>query len=1052
MAPECEDDKEYKAIPNQMGTHPDDSCCDTNTVRRIPDELREPKDQVPSEELSHYPGPIVIGNLPVVVECEEPGSMGDTVTHGANERTRNLYFSSFLEITEDVLTYIAVHKLENTIASLIADQLLDAETLRSMTGMRITEAQEFVTRAYEIQQELTNAVLEIAKSELECYWLNTPQEADCPDPEMAQPDQYPEAVVHAEIPAGKFKSFISQEDADRQALEAAKAMLNCFYVNKPFTALCEERPDRPMDVMEHVPNDTAPIYPGRNLRVGTVEVPAGMFTSRTSQEEADRKAMDWGYAQLVCWYPNLIVHADCDDPRARNIGVDPDQEAARDADIYAKTPGQHVTVPYGYYTSDLSTEDATMQAEMFAQSLLQCCYINRPLSLECTSEDVILSTGEKVIFPPAPYPTSPVPFVHVPAGSFTSCVSQEEADAFAAMSVEGTLDCRYCNLPVMPTCVPDWVVDGASRPSGDPDHIDLPLWDGHIENAHHPNTPASTFPLNATRGIQADAVCDSSAQLAQQIADQLAKLPIVSDPTDKAEVCTYYNDEVIIACQAADPYNPDYAETKYNPAEGYWAVNPKTGRPYYFYSMYPVYSVGSPGDGTHPMKSSICLYAPLTSPTPGSYIIVSAGMFSGNGADSKDSLNGQAIGWGMSLISCWVANPETQAFCIAYESAVSVTPDLNEPGILDWDSLCDDLWTLRVKSPQTEAEVPGTEGHLAEWANGSSNPIVITAGKVALKGYISPEQALSIIKQQLYVMATSQVICAWGNNGMTSTVCSNDNVYTGSLGGLNGCICVQHESVNKIYQAVTIGPDTFFSDTQAEANYTAYTVAVNAAFCYTDDWLIYYDCSQALPYSPSPPPPSPSPSPIPPPPPPPPPSSDCDIFFEIEWYEVLPGFYIPVLIPESIVNGDGLELWLGLDWMIVAIEGLDDITSVIEPCHEISITIGVKNLLIATDPWLLYVNCVATLTFKTPCPGYYASSPAYHGGNSGCFYECPNYKACITKEELESIALRQESITTKAKQQTNFLNWENDVAANYEIMSAELTQLQNQLNDLMKQL
>lgn len=997
MTPECEDE-EFKAVPNELGAPQGNECCDTETIRRIPDELREPDGGVPTEpQPLPQPGPVTIGNKPVTVYCEGDYIYGDPVSLPADYRTQNLYFSSVLSITDNVLNYITTHNLEDTITARFRTGTLTAEELRTLTGMTVVQAREFLELAQGIQDNLTSLVREIALSQLDCYWKNFEQMAECPDPLMAHETESPEAVFRAVVPAGQYTSKYSQEDADQKAKDAAESMLNCFYMNDPFTARCHERPNRPDEATEPVPNDMSPIYPGRSLRVGTVEVPANKFKSILSKEDANQKAQDWGYSQLVCWYPNLEIHANCDDPRARNIGVDPNIEPQATADLEKRTYGQIVDIPYGYFTSELSVEVATQEAEQLAESLLQCCFINNPITLKCESEEVIMEDGTKAMVEPAPAPISPMPEVHVPAGTYTSCVSQEEADELAALSVEGMLQCAYCNLPVMPTCVPYWVLDGVKAPADDPEHIDLPLTEGNIGNSTHEYVSAASFPTNATRGYAAGGICATSAQDAQQMAEMLGKLPITGSESSSDESCTYYNDLIIVACASNDPY------TGADGTSGHWGVIPDTGEPYYFYSMY---------------SAGACLYEDMTSPKPGEYIMANAGMFSDQGADKKDELNERAINWAMSMLQCWFTNPDIQAACYGFTTRHS--------------SLCETSWTLSVREVDPSAE-HDPRSYLTSWSNTPERPVTIPEGQILVQGGSEAEAFASIMEEGI-ALARAQVLCMFGNYATSDSTCINTNTYQGSLGG-GGYICARKVTENKVYKSVNIDRMTFIGDSVDAATEAALRIVQHAAFCYTDDYIIYYECSGGMssdtsssdPHSPGFPPDSSEPESSSQLPESFPEGCTLEVFatyrsvgsnkYDIENLHVNLGFGDGRPIPESEYEVEGGGPW--------------------GECEQPTITVRIPG-----------TTCSGSTTLELPCHSS-ASSNLSSTGQENCYYNCPNFQGqkpialdlgfSITKEDVENV-------------QAEFMLWENDAAANYERLSYELSQLERQIQILEAQL
>lgn len=1029
------------AVPTQIGAPQESVPCDVETVKKIPDELREPQGEVLPEPQPLAPRPLLIKSLPVAVPCIDHDTYGDTVTFPEGQKTQNLYFSAILSIKEDVLTYIAKNHLETEIEVRLNAHTITAKQLNSMTGMRNSEAEELIEQANYIQEQLTAAVRAQAEGLLHCYWENNVVvHAECPDPEMAHPEDAADAVFSVDINAGTYQSYISQQDANTKAQAAAEAMLNCFYLNDEFIAKCEERPNRPMDDMEPVPNDEEPIYPGRNLRVGTVVVPAKKFRSTLSKEDANRKAQEWGYAQLVCWYPNLIVDAQCDDPNARDIQVDPAKEPAHDADIHKKKVGQHVYVPYGFFTSDLSTELATQEAEAFAESLLQCCFINKPIDLVCEAQEVFLADGTKgTIYPEEQY--SPMMEVHVAAGEYTSCVSQEEADHFAQLMVEGMLSCRYCNLPVPPSCVPSWVLEGVKNGT-----IDIPLVDGEIKDENHPDgvSPAS-FPLNATRGTPRCTILTPDAQVSQEMAELLGALPVTGE---EGEMCTYYNDEIIVACAAEDPYQGSVIENI--DGEGYWAVQPETGKTYYFYSMYPPHT---------------CLYTRMTIPLPGEYVRVKVGMFAAQGADQKDIVNQRAIVYAMSMLQCWFANPKTEAYCNSGEYA---------------ESLCDTAWSFGDPSL-----IGGPPELLQDWSNTPLRPVVVPEGQIVVTG-MTPESAYSYIYTYTRALILAQIMCVYGNVEVTRD-CTNNFQYHGALLGGKKVCADQRSEITHVHpgsSALTVPAKIFTAYTAENAQALADSILFNINFCSSDDYVVYYECPENPNYNeipdfeapdyPHPPQWNPQFPQIP--------SSsswwfsssepwtspeECTLCFDVTFTaDGEPEINNVTICETGESAGSGFAIAGGGgtyeegDEVTITIEMDPTEPSGCEGCYAHCTGTWTGTAHLGTAGGAAYYGSDGSASLgaegsgdtsntSNTSNGEGSSGGGSSGGagssGSGCYQECPNY----IKAQTILLTQSPELFHTLTR---DFTLWENDVAYIYEELTDELRKLEQQLRELMAQL
>ena len=754
MADDC-DNITFYAPTGKLGKEVEEPVCLPETVLPIPDELREPHGAPESEEPELTPRPIRLGNRLTQVFCDkETGSMGTPVTIFDFIYTDEFPFSNVLSITDDVLAYIAKNELEIQIENGIHSGRMDAGQLSKLTGMPIDEAEEFLRLAYIRQAKLDNSAELAAQAQLVCYWINTEQRAECSDPAMAKPEENEKAVFEAVVPAGQYTSYISQEDADRMALEAARAMLNCFYQSDEFVAKCETRPGRPSDDLAPVPNDDAPIYPGLIPRRGTVVVPTGTFTSTYSKEDANSQAEAYGYSLLVCYYPNDTITRECEDPNARNLNIDPETSVPQDADPDKGIRGQRVVVPSGFIISDLSVKEATDEATLLADSLLECCFISAERTVTCAPEEAVTWTGETVTIQPDKE-KSPVYSYTLQRGAYTSCDSQEDADRKAEQAMLGMLNCIYCNVRVMPTCVPSWIVDGVNA-----GEIPLPLLGEVIEWRGH-SIYTKDLPPEATIGTEANAYCTNNAQQSQNMGDTAGRIPaegVTSEPN-----CTYYSDMVIVGCAVDDPYG--------NVESGQIGQTPD-GEPYYFFSMYPAGS---------------CISKTQSSPEPGKYIVIPAGMYSGQGEDSKEESNSKAIDFAMSILTCVWENPETHGGC-GYDDALN--------------SLCDTTWTVgRGLKYDTQ---------ITPWSNGPSNPIILAAGMVSYMGG-TEIQAWAAIRAQVIHIITSMIVCVYFNDEQIG------NCTVGGSAKANPAI---------------VPRGTIIGDTPEQANSMALQLANGLAACY----------------------------------------------------------------------------------------------------------------------------------------------------------------------------------------------------------------------------
>ena len=180
--------------------------------------------------------------------------------------------------------------------------------------------------------------------------------------------------------------------------------------------------------------------------------------------------------------------------------------------------GQVITIEPGVIRSNISTEAAIQEATLLAESLLECCFVNVAKTVTCpdyeytyTDENGVKQT--KSI--PASEEKSPQYSMSIAAGVFSSCVSQEEADREAETFIQSALSCYYCNDVVLPTCVPDDVLQEVKAAIDRKDYSILPL---------DPNKyDISQWSEDATVGAPPGYVCGFEYEQAQQIAETAAR-------------------------------------------------------------------------------------------------------------------------------------------------------------------------------------------------------------------------------------------------------------------------------------------------------------------------------------------------------------------------------------------------------------------------------------------------------------------------------------------------------------------------------------------------
>lgn len=643
MANDCEKITFYAPSDRRGGVKPIPSCEPGQLI--VPEDLPIPPNPETPEPTPSVPRPLEVLSTPYTFICDnkldrktwsydpatnavvkiptkylstedvdKPGYIenyyygsGSAVIVPKGYVTTTIPFSAVPDIASDVLDYIAVNNRELDIEHLLLlgppdpdDDDKRVNKLVRSYGFTTAQAETLVDLFDTAQRKADESAYTYGESTLVCAWENTAQEASC-DPTAAHYYDHPDAVHHAVILAGTFTSLISQDEANQMAIDAAAAMLNCFYVSDAVQVSCED-----LGYEEPVPNTD-------DGRKGTVVVPRGTFTSTISVEDATAQAMSYAKSLLVCYYINPKIELSCEDDNARNVGVTPTPSNKVEITLTPGSPratgkGQVITIEPGVIRSNISTEAAIQEATLLAESLLECCFVNVAKVVTCpdyeytyTDENGVKQTKSIK----ASREKSPQYSMSVEAGVFSSCVSQEEADHEAETFIQSALSCYYCNEVVLPTCVPDYVLQEVLDAIDRDDYSLLPLDPSKYDDV-------SQWSEDATVGAPPGYVCGFEYEQAQQIAETAARTIIHDLRSTESSKCRYTNDLLYAGCYFSDPFGND-SNVGGTKAVYYKAYAPGLGSiPYFVY------------------KANVDrrLSKNVSTPTLGTYVAIPAGTIS----------------------------------------------------------------------------------------------------------------------------------------------------------------------------------------------------------------------------------------------------------------------------------------------------------------------------------------------------------------------------------------------------------------------------------------
>lgn len=702
------------------GDKPIPSCLPP--VVKVPEVLYKPEGIEETEPSLKVPRPIELINTDQVASCESVGKADselvnpDEVVVLAGTFRALIVFDSVPGIQREALDYIATHGYEADIEELLRTGNLEVEYLVKL-GLTRTQSEEFIKLAEDTVAMLNKSAMTMSESLLECIWWNDAVTAECPA-DAATAEQHPDAVWSFTVQAHTISSYISKADANKQAQTIAEAAINCLYLSYPVTADCVTRPDAPEPGLAPVPNDESSVYEGLTPRRGTVELPEGTVVSSVSRADATAQAQELAYSQLVCYYINDEVVERCLTPDgqfaedARNQGVDPVGSKPITVTLPSQgRTGQTVIVPEGYITSELSSALATEEAKILAQSLLECCYMSAEVTAECPPYQYIVydeETGAPISteIPATKITNDPNEYsITIPKGFIIGCTSQKDVDDQAAAIAENSLICNYCNVKVLPVCVPKWVHTAADvgikldQPAripvwnpvtssyvykdlnaGDVYTISLPLnQEIYYNPVTHAEESITTWSKDATIGAAEGEFCGSSYEQSQQVADSTSELQVSVIYKKSKDSCTYTNDLLVAGCNFTDPYDGSTASGSLK-VQYLKKQNAETGDFYFLYrdNIDPKLAGvdGKEYNGVDPKSFS--------SPEIGSYITIPAGTISITAEDVPSDYTGPS-------------DIETETW--EEETDEEGEPLPPEPGTVPYPGLSGDLAeTQRIKS------------------------------------------------------------------------------------------------------------------------------------------------------------------------------------------------------------------------------------------------------------------------------------------------------------------------------------------------------------------
>jgi hypothetical protein len=509
-------------------------ACDTPEVC-VPDQFAPiPAPATLPASIVPIPDGLVVGNDELTKLCTDVlglGPVGSSVTVAVNTFTRTFVWTEILDLKDSQQSFIdALQELDPSWGAVVLNGNISALTsLFKITTAQATTVRDTIDA---FKSEVATEADSFALSQLDCYWVNTEQVAYCPANTVGSGE---DIVASATVGAGTVTSYESQQDANEIAFSQATAELRCAVGNTALTRSCTDIG------LEAVPNDLTPAYPGADLRIGSIDIATNtilVFVSNTAnllevqaaKNNADAQAVELAESRLECFYFSPEVTKDCQN-------IDTDYAYVNAANPSTGTTGQTVLVPAGFFTSILGSTDALDQATLYADSLLNCFYVNDEVIETCGNYDPNNTTVELAgliyavinttingspdsIYLPLNAAKS-FSSANTTAGQFVSFSSKTDANAQATAFARAQLRCIYCNAEIAKKCV------------GTEDE---------------------------TKGIAAGSICSQFANEIYEIATAIADFRVASS-IDSDDDCNFYSAVATAAC----PADPDLSPNSFPP-------------------------------------------------------------------------------------------------------------------------------------------------------------------------------------------------------------------------------------------------------------------------------------------------------------------------------------------------------------------------------------------------------------------------------------------------------------------------------------------------------
>lgn len=404
----CEDIKFYAPADTFGGVKPAIACGEE--VVRIPDELVEPEGTLPEAQTLLVPQPLRVWNRYASYQCKD--SYSAELPDGTPNPNKNVY--------DDVLSVVEDGVITDSVSFAYLD--LTAEQLdyiaRTDVSFRFEQG---------IHQGVTYTVVDVAE------------------------------LFRISVVAAKTlldDTLTKQTQVDTVAITQAQSNIVCFWWNYEQAVDCKTVFTPNDDTIAQSDYATSKDH---SDAVSRSVIQAKVVKSYVGQEEANTAAKRLAESALNCFFLSDAIHIECTDSEHGYTEPVPN-------DVQSIVPGLKgrrgvVDVAAGTFISTVSKEDANTQAKTYAESLLNCYYVNEEVSSRCAATDArsvgIDPTSSLAISADAKIGLQGQ-YITIPAGSYWSDAKDATTAQLtyeAQLTADSVITCCFVSPPVQARCL-----------------------------------------------------------------------------------------------------------------------------------------------------------------------------------------------------------------------------------------------------------------------------------------------------------------------------------------------------------------------------------------------------------------------------------------------------------------------------------------------------------------------------------------------------------------------------------------------------------------------